>query len=91
MAGLNIYFGGEKKLSQDVMSELLYNLSYQVLSIDNKKKNIKFEEIIKLNKNIKRLIRDVNGPNIETVKFENAIDNTKDKVEAMEDEVVNNI
>ena len=91
LAGLNIYFGGEKKLSQDVMSELLYNLSYQVLSIDNKKKNIKFEEIIKLNKNIKRLIRDVNGPNIQTVKFENAFDNTKDKVEAMEDEVVNNI
>ena len=91
LAGLNIYFGGEKKLSQDVMSELLYNLSYQVLSIDNKKKNIKFEEIIKLNKNIKHLIRDVNRPNIETVKFENAIDNTKDKVEAMEDEVVNNI
>ena len=56
-----------------------------------KKRNIKFEEIIKLNKNIKRLIRDVNRPNIETVKFENAIDNTKDKVEAMEDEVVNNI
>ena len=91
LAGLNIYFGGEKKLSQDVISELLYNLSYQVLSIDNKKKNIKFEEIIELNKNIKRLIRDVNRPNIETVKFENAIDNTKDKVEAMEDEVVNNI
>ena len=91
LAGLNIYFGGEKKLSQDVMSELLYNLSYQVLSIDNKKKNIKFEEIIKLNKNIKRLIRDVNGPNIETLKFENVIDNTKDKVEAMEDEVVNNV
>ena len=91
LTGLNIYFGGEKKLSQDVMSELLYNLSYQALSIDNKKKNIKFEEIVKLNKNIKRLIRDVNRPNIETVKFENAIDNTKDKVEAMEDEVVNNI
>ena len=91
LAGLNIYFCGEKKLSQDVMSELLYNLSYQVLSIDNKKKNIKFEEIIKLNKNIKRLNRDVNRPNIETVKFENAIDNTKDKVEAIEDEVVNNI
>ena len=91
LAGLNIYFGGEKKLSQDVMSELVYNLSYQVLSIDNKKKNIKFEEIIKLNKNIKRLIRDVNRPNIETKKFENAIHNIKDKVEAMEDEVVNNI
>ena len=91
LAGLNIYLGGEKTLSQNVMSELLYNLSYQALSIDNKKRNIKFEEIIKLNKNIKRLIRDIDRPNIQTLKLENAIDNTKDKVEAIEDEVVNNI
>ena len=28
LAGLHIYFGGEKKLSQDVMTELLYNLYY---------------------------------------------------------------
>ena len=91
LAGLNIYFNGEKKLSQNVISELLHNLSYQALSIDNKKYNIKFDEVIKLNKNIKRLIRDVDRQNIETLKFERAIDNTKDKVEAMEEEVVNNI
>ena len=91
LAGLPIYFGGEKKLSQDVMTELLYNLSYQALDVDNKKVNIKFDEIIKLNKNIKRLIRDVDRSNIETITFENGIDETKDKVETMEEEVVNNI
>ena len=91
LAGLNIYFNREKKLSQNVISELLHNLSYQALSIDNKKYNIKFDEVIKLNKNIKRLIQDVDRQNIETLKFERAIDNTKDKVEAMEEEVVNNI
>ena len=91
LAGLKIYFDGEKKLSQDVMTELLYNLSYQALDINNKKVNIKFDEIIKLNKNIKRLIRDVDRSNIETITFENAIDETKDRVEAMEEEVVNNI
>ena len=73
------------------MSELLHNLSFQALNFENKKRNIKFEEIIRLNKNIKRLIRDVSKPDIKPVKFEKAIDNTIDKVEVMEDEVVNNI
>ena len=91
LASLNMYFGGDKNLSQDVMSELLYNLSYRVLSIDDKKKDLKFDRVINLNKNIKRLIRDVKLPDIKTVQFENAIDNTKDKVEAIEDQVVNNI
>ena len=91
LASLNMSFGGDKNLSQDVMSELLYNLSYRVLSIDDKKKNLKFDRVINLNKNIKRLIRDVKLPDIKTVQFENAIDNSKDKVEAIEDQVVNNI
>ena len=91
LAGLNIHFGGEKKLSQDVMSEFLHNLSWQALTIDNTKVNIKFDAIIKLNKNIKRLIRDVDRSNIKTIEFENGIDDTKDKVQAMEEEVVNNI
>ena len=91
LAGLNIYFGGEKNLSQDVMSELLYNLSHRVLSIDDKKNNLKFDQVINLNKNIKRLIRDVKLPDIKTVQFEKAIDNAKDKVQAIEDQVVNNI
>ena len=91
MAGLNIHFGGEKKLSQDVMSEFLHNLSWQALTIDNTKANIKFDAVIELNKNIKRLIRDVDRSNIKTIEFENGIDDIKDKVQAMKEEVVNNI
>ena len=73
------------------MSEFLHNLSWQVLTIDNTKVNIKFDAVNELNKNIKRLIRDVDRSNIKTIEFENGIDDTKDKVQAMEEEVVNNI
>ena len=91
LAGLNIFFGGAKSLSQNVMTELLHNLSYQALNFENTKVNIKFDEVIKLNKNLKSLIRDVDRSNIETVTFEDAVDETKDKVEAIEEEVVDNV
>ena len=91
LAALNIFFGGEKNLSQDVMTELLHNLSYQALDFENTKVNIKFDQIIKLNKNLKTLIRDVDRSNIETVTFEDAIDESKDKIELMEEELVNNV
>ena len=91
LAALNIFFGGEKNLSQDVMTELLHNLSYQALNFENTKVNIKFDQIIKLNKNLKSLIRDVDRSNIETVTFEDAVDETKDKIELMEEELVNNV
>ena len=73
------------------MSEFLHNLSWQALTIDNKKINIKFDAIVKLNKNIKRLLRDLDRSNIKTIEFEDVIDNTKDKVQAIEEEVVNNV
>ena len=91
LAALNIFFGGEKNLSQDVMTELLHNLSYQALNFENKKVNIKFDQIIKLNKNLKSLIRDVDRSNINTITFEDAVDETKDKIELMEEELVNNV
>ena len=91
LAALNIFFGGEKNLSQDVMTELLHNLSYQALDFENTKVNIKFDQIIKLNKNLKTLIRDVDRSNIETVTFKDAIDESKDKIELMEEELVNNV
>ena len=91
LAALNIFFGGEKNLSQDVMTELLHNLSYQALNFENTKVNIKFDQIIKLNKNLKSLIRDVDRSNIETVTFEDAVDETKDKIELMEEELINNV
>ena len=90
-AALNIFFGGEKNLSQDVMTELLHNLSYQALNFENTKVNIKFDQIIKLNKNLKSLIRDVDRSNINTITFEDAVDETKDKIELMEEELVNNV
>ena len=91
LAALNIFFGGEKSLSQDVMTELLHNLSYQALNFENTKVNIKFDQIIKLNKNLKSLIRDVDRSNINTITFEDAVDETKDKIELMEEELVNNV
>ena len=91
LAGLHIYFGGEKQLPQDVMSEFLHNLSWQALTIDNTKVNIKFDGVIESNKNIKRLIRDVDRSNIKTIEFEDGIDDTKYKVQTIEEEVVNNV
>ena len=93
LAALNIFFGGEKNLSQDVMTELLHNLSYQALNFENKKIKIKFDQIIKLSKNLKSLIRDVDRTsNISTITLEDvAVDETKDKIELMEEELVNNV
>ena len=92
LAALNIFFCGEKNLSQDVMTELLHNLSYQALNFENTKVNIKFDQIIKLNKNLKSLIRDVDRSNINTITFEDAVvDETKDKIELMEEQLVNNV
>ena len=91
LAALHIFFSGEKKLSQNVMSELLHNLSYDALNFENTKANIKFDEIIKLNKSLKNLIRDVDRTNIQPVTFQDAVDESQDKVQEMEQEVVNNV
>ena len=73
------------------MTELLHNLSYQALNFENTKVNIKFDQIIKLNKKLKSLIRDVDRSNINTITFEDAVDESKDKIELMEEELVNNV
>ena len=91
LAALHIFFSGEKKLSQNVMSELLHNLSYDALNFEHTKANIKFDEIIKLNKSLKNLIRDVDRTNIQPVTFQDAVDESQDKVQEMEQEVVNNV
>ena len=92
LAALNIFFGGEKSLSQDVMTELLHNLSYQALNFENTKVNIKFDQIIKLNKNLKSLIRDVDRSTINTIAIDDtAVDDSKDRLELMEEELVNNV
>ena len=92
LAALNIFFGGEKSLSQDVMTELLHNLSYQALNFENTKVNIKFDQIIRLNKNLKSLIRDVDRSTINTIAIDDTVvDESKDRLELMEEELVNNV
>ena len=58
LAALNVYFGGEKELSRNVMSEFFHNLSLQALTVDDDTIEITFNEIIELNRNLKSLIRD---------------------------------
>ena len=92
IAALNIYFGGNKELSRNVMSEFLHNMSLQALTIDNDSVEIKFDEIIELNKDLKSLIRDDDRTNIEIIDFkEQQFDEIKDKNQIIEEEVVNNI
>ena len=56
LAALNIYFGGNRALSKDVMSEFFHNLSMHALSISDDSIVLKCNAIKKLNKNINDLI-----------------------------------
>ena len=58
IAALNVYFGGEKQLSQNLMSEFFHNMSLQALTIDDDNIETEIDAIIELNKNLKSLIRD---------------------------------
>ena len=89
---MNIYFGGDKTISQNVMSEFFHNLSLQALSIDDDSVKIKFDAVITLSKNLKFLIRgdtrnDFNITDFQQQKF----DEIKDKNQLIEEEIVNNI
>ena len=92
IAALNVYFGGEKQLSQNVMSEFFHNMSLQALTIDNDNIEIEFHAIIELNKNLKSLIREDDRADIEIIDFKQQyFDEIKDKNQLIEEEVVNNI
>ena len=92
IAALNVYFGGEKQLSRNVMSEFFHNMSLQALTIDNDNIEIEFDAIIELNKNLKSLIREDDRSDIEIIDFKQQhFDEIKDKNQLIEEEVVNNI
>ena len=92
LAALNIYFGGDKKLSQNVMSEFFHNMSLQALTIDDDNVKIEFDAVIKLNENLKSLIRDDGRNEINIIDFkQQQFDEIKDKNQLIEEEVVNNI
>ena len=93
IAALHSYFGSDKELSRNVMSEFFYNLSLQALTIDNDNIEINFDEIIELTRNLKSLIRDDDRNEIQTndvFEFE-TFPEIKDKNQLIEEEVVSNI
>ena len=94
IAALNVFFGGDKTISKNVMSELLHNLSLEALTIDDDRVEVEFFQIIELNNNLKSLIRDDERDEILIHEnyFQNEIvESEKDKIEMIEEEVVENI
>ena len=89
---MNIYFDGDKTISQKVMSEFFHNLSLQALSIDDDSVKIEFDAIITLSKNLKFLIQDDTRNDLNIIDFQQQkFDEIKDKNQLIEAEVVNNI
>ena len=94
IAALHVFFGGDKELSRNAMSEFLHNLSLQALTVDDDKFEIQFHEIVELNRNLKALMRDDerNEIKIHENHFEKEmLEAERDRTEILEDEVVSNI
>ena len=91
LAALNVFFGGDKLDSQNVMSEYLNNLSLQALTIDDDKYEIQFYEIENLAKKLKANMRDFIRYDIEIDDeedlFEKNFSIEKDKIQKMFDEI----
>ena len=94
ISALHVFFGGEKNLSKNVMSEFLHNLSLQALTIDDDRIEIQFHEIIKLNRELKKLIRDDERDEIkirENNFTKEIFEAEKDRSEILEEEIASNI
>ena len=92
LAALNVFFGGDKLDSQNVMSEYLNNLSLQALTIDDDKYEIQFYEIENLANRLKGNMRDFIRYDIEIDEddpFEETFSNEKDRMQKMFDEIQN--
>ena len=91
LAALNVFFGGDKLDSQNVMSEYLNNLSLQALTIDDDQYEIQFFEIENLTSKLKANIRDFIRYDIETDDDEDLFEKNfiieKDKMQKMFDEI----
>ena len=90
LAALNVFFGGDKLDSQNVMSEYLNNLSLQALTIDDDKYEIQFYEIENLAQKLKGNIRDFIRYDIEIDDedpFNETFNIEKDKMQKMFDEI----
>ena len=93
LAALNVFFGGDKLDSQNVMSEYLNNLSLQALTIDDDQYEIQFFEIENLASKLKANMRDFIRYDIEIDDeedlFEEKLNIEKDKMQKMFDEIKN--
>ena len=92
LAALNVFFGGDKLDSQNVMSEYLNNLSLQALTIDDDKYEIQFYEIENLAQKLKANMRDFIKYDIEIDDgdpFEKTFSEEKDRMQKIFDEIQN--
>ena len=92
LAALNVFFGGDKLDSQNVMSEYLNNLSLQALTIDDDQYEIQFFEIENLASKLKENMRDFIRYDIEIDDedpFEKTFSVEKDRMQKMFDEIQN--
>ena len=71
------------------MTEFFYNLSLQALNRDDSRVQLQFDAIIRLNRNLKKLIRDDKRSTLDFVDFKPQV--FKQPTQLIEEEVVNNI
>ena len=90
LAAMNVLLDGNKNTSKNVMSEFYSNLTLQALSIDDDRIEIKFDEIIKLNKELKKAFL-VNEKSFSFIDFQQTYNEIKDENELINEEVERNI
>ena len=71
------------------MTEFFHNLSLQALNRDDSRVQLQFDAIIRLNGNLKKLIRDDKRSTLDFVDFKPQV--FKQPTQLIEEEVVNNI
>ena len=92
LAALNVFLGGDKNISKNAMSEFFHNLTMQALSKDDDRIKIRFEEITKLNKSLKKIFKiDENHSNLSFVEFQKTYEEIKEPNQLIEEEVERNI
>ena len=93
LAALNIFFGGNKLNSQNLMSEYLNNLSLQALTIDDDKYEIQFFEMENVANELKENMRDFIRYDIEIDDNDDDFNKKfiveKDKMQKIFDEIKN--
>ena len=90
LAALNVFVGGNKNTSKNAMSEFFSNLTLQALSIEDDRIEIKFDEIEKLNKELKEAFL-YEKKSFSFVDFQQTYREIKDENELINEEVERNI